>query len=280
MAVGELEQNYQQLHEKLLRGEMTEDEFKAEVDQLRFSDDLGNQWKLGWYTGKWYRYDDGQWIQDQPLDKQAPAKPAPAASEAPPPEDTRKRRSLAPCLVIALIGVLLLASIALIFGWNADWLTRTAGDTVAVASATAEEESTTEATATAIASSAPSDTPRPAASPTTAPTHISRATTAPSHTPPPTATIQRATATPSAQTPTASPTETVAPSPTTTASPAPTATASPVSTAVLPAEPTSTAAPSLSGRIYFPVFDPNPDRQTFDIHVYRLDDRERAVVIG
>lgn len=280
MAVGELEQNYQQLHEKLLRGEMTEDEFKAEVDQLRFSDDLGNQWKLGWYTGKWYRYDDGQWIQDQPLDKQAPAKPAPAVSEAPPPEDTRKRRSLAPCLVIALIGVLLLASIALIFGWNADWLTRTAGDTVAVASATAEEESTTEATATAIASSAPSDTPRPAASPTTAPTHISRATTAPSRTPPPTATIQRATATPSAQTPTASPTETVAPSPTTTASPAPTATASPVSTAVLPAEPTSTAAPSLSGRIYFPVFDPNPDRQTFDIHVYRLDDRERAVVIG
>ena len=84
MTVSELEATYQQLHEQMLRGELAEEEFKSEVEQLRFKDDLGTQWKIGWYTGKWYRYDDGQWIQDKPPTQQAPVVP-PAAAGAPPP---------------------------------------------------------------------------------------------------------------------------------------------------------------------------------------------------
>ena len=61
MTVSELEETYQQLHEQLLRGELDEEEFKAQVDPLRLKDDQGTEWKIGWYTGKWYRYDEGQW---------------------------------------------------------------------------------------------------------------------------------------------------------------------------------------------------------------------------
>jgi TolB protein len=45
-------------------------------------------------------------------------------------------------------------------------------------------------------------------------------------------------------------------------------------------KPTATAASGLSGRIYFPVYDSNPDRRTFDIHVMRLDSGERDILIG
>ena len=62
MTISEMEEAYQQLHAQLLRGELDEEEFKAEVEKLRFEDELGHQWKIGWYTGKWYRYDQGQWV--------------------------------------------------------------------------------------------------------------------------------------------------------------------------------------------------------------------------
>ncbi len=106
--------------EQLLRGELEEEEFKTEVDQLRFQDDLGNRWKIGWYTGKWYRYDQGQWVQGEPRDRLAQAAPLPAPDVAPGKEGKQQGRSRAAYLVIALIALLLLASVALIFGWNQD----------------------------------------------------------------------------------------------------------------------------------------------------------------
>ena len=33
-------------------GELDEEEFKTQAEQLRFEDAQGRQWKIGWYTGK------------------------------------------------------------------------------------------------------------------------------------------------------------------------------------------------------------------------------------
>jgi Tol biopolymer transport system component len=38
--------------------------------------------------------------------------------------------------------------------------------------------------------------------------------------------------------------------------------------------------PALSGRIFFPVYDPNPDRFTMDIYAVRLPSGERQIVLG
>ena len=279
MTVSELEETYQQLHEQLLRGELDEEEFKAQVDQLRLKDDQGTEWKIGWYTGKWYRYDEGQWVQDGPPDEQGSAAPPPVVGAVPPPGEPRKRRSLTPCLVVVLIALLLVASLALVFGWNTD---RWGGST---------EEATTVAqnTATGAATLAPSETSRPAATASAAPTRISEATSTPSRTPSPTATRRRPTATPTtgtaappAETTTVEPTETIRPTPTTTASPTSSSTTAPnptPSSTTAPRQPTP-GAPALSGRIYYPVYDPNPDRRTFDIHVFEIGSGKDDVVVG
>ena len=57
MTVTELEEAYQQLRDQLLNGDINDDSFRAMVEMLRYEDDRGNEWKIGWYTGKWYRYD-------------------------------------------------------------------------------------------------------------------------------------------------------------------------------------------------------------------------------
>ena len=284
MTVSELEATYRQLHEQMLRGELAEQDFKAEVEQLRFTDDLGTQWKIGWYTGKWYRYDDGQWVQDKPLAQQEPTAPVKAApvtgvGTPPPAEDSKERRPLTPCLVVALIALLLVASVVLIFGWNTDRWRPSEEDSTAIADATAAAE------ATAVAKTAPTETSAPLPSDTAQATKTARATAtrAPSNTSAPTATRQRATATSQASTPTTKPTRTprTTTSPTSTASRTPTteATAEPTPTARTATKPTPTTASGLSGRIYFPVYDNNPDRRTFDIHVFRLDSGERDILI-
>jgi TolB protein len=262
--IKELESDFEQLHEQLLRGELEEDDFKAEVEQLRYKDDLGRQWKIGWYTGKWYRHDQGQWVQGTPLERQDIDEPATATPL--PAEAGQRRRPVTYWLVGALVVLLLVASVVLVVGWNTDWWS---GSPAPIAEVTATE--------------AASPTPPPA-SPTSRP-----ATVVPS----PTATIEP-TATPRPQ-PTSQPTATTAPTSntdsevtaTTTAANTPTSTstssptASPVPSRTAPAA--STAAParaSLSGRIYFPVYDPDPARRTFDIYAVRLADGEREIVVG
>jgi hypothetical protein len=269
MTVSELEETYQQLHEQLLRGELNEEEFKAEVDQLRYKDDQGTQWKIGWYTGKWYRYEEGQWVQDSPPGEQGLAAPPPVAAVPPPAMEPRKRRSLTPCLVVVLVALVLLASVALIFGWNTDRWAKPTEETTAIAQNTATE----------VVAQAASETPRPTATASTAPTRITQATSPPSRTPSPTATRKRPTATPTSGTATP-PTETTAAKATTTAPPASTATASPTSSAATATRQPSPAAPSLSGRIYYPVYDPNPDHRTFDIYVFDIGSGKRELAVG
>jgi hypothetical protein len=285
MTVSEFETTYRQLHEQMLRGELAEEDFKSEVEQLRFKDDLGTQWKIGWYTGKWYRYEEGQWVQDKPPAQQAPAPPVSAAGAPPPAEDSRTRRSLTPCLVVALIALLLLASIVLIFGWNTDrW--GTAGDDLTAeveATAVAQATSPGEPSPTEASAPLPSDTAQATKTARATATSVSRSTATPSRTAAPTSTRQRATFTAEASGASATPTKTARPttSPAATTSRTPTteATTKPTPTKAT-TKPSPTAASGLSGRIYFPVYDANPDRRTFDIHVFRLDSGERDVLIG
>ncbi|MGD8903000.1 MAG: hypothetical protein PVI67_05515 [Anaerolineae bacterium] len=251
MTVTELEEAYQQLRDQLLNGDISDDSFRAMVEMLRYEDDRGNEWKIGWYTGKWYRYDRGQWIQGTPAEGAGSTVQGIAGRTLPAKDQARRRLPKVPCLVIALIGLLLAASALLIFGWNADWWQRAPEATAVAAEATQAEETTAPPTATATslptASPVPSDTPSPTATP-------------------------RPSATPTRRTATATATQTNTPAPT--ATPRPTSGAAPT-TGIRP-----TATPSLSGRIYFPVYDPNPDRRTFDIYVVDLATGEREIMLG
>jgi Tol biopolymer transport system component len=266
MNISELEKSYQKLHERLLRGELDEDEFKAQVEQLRFKDNRGDEWKIGWYTGKWYRYDEGQWVQGTPDDQPALGAPPPEASAPPLAEDRQKKRSLTPCLVVSLVALLLVASIALIIGWNYGWWSPAEEDATAVA-----EINDTDTPAPPTDTPSPTEPPRasPTNVPTTSasPTGASLATSAPSHTPSPTATRRQPTTTPTVtRTGTRRPTSTVNPSQT--------------PTAAATSRPFPTTAPSLAGQIYFPVYDSDPERQTFDIYVIQLASGKRNVVVG
>ena len=51
MTISELEEAYEQARERLLRGELDDEEFKADVEKLRYDDEQGRPWKIGWYTG-------------------------------------------------------------------------------------------------------------------------------------------------------------------------------------------------------------------------------------
>ena len=262
MTVSELEETYQQLRDRMLRGELDEEEFKAEVEHLRLEDDLGNQWKIGWYTGKWYRFDQGQWVQGQPQEPQASAPRPPAEEDASDTGTRRKRRSFTPCLVVALIGFLVLASLGLIFGWNPDRWGKPTETVPAVAAGTATKAASPLASETAMATA-------PAGA---SPTLVSRLTFTPSRTASPTSTPS----------PLPSPSTTPGPTlnPTQTSPPAPTAKPSMVPSTVPTTKPKPTPTPSLAGRILFPVYDASPDRRTFDIYAVDLATGKREIMIG
>ena len=207
MTVSELEEAYQRLRDQLLLGELDEADFRTAVERLRFQDELGNRWKIGWYTGKWYRYDHAQWIQGTPVESTIPSNRPGAAQVPPATDDDRKRFSLAPCLVITLVGLLLVASALLIFGWNTDWWRGSPEDAAAAVDARRAEEATVQ----------PSATPLPATA-TNLPTATATAT--PSATPSPTATRQP-TVTPRPNTSTPAPTQTSTSTPTATPRKAP-----------------------------------------------------------
>jgi TolB protein len=232
MTIDELEAIYRQLHERLLRGEMDEDSFKAQVEQLRFKDEQGNQWKIGWYTGQWYRYEQGQWVQGKPSARQTSGSPAPKRA---PSDEQRTSRPATFWLAPLLIGLVALAALALVVGWYADWWGKPSGSEI-VAAGTSPSATNPAPPAATTAAAPPTDkvlpTPQPSA---TATAHATR-TEAPSATPSPTSAI-------------------AAPSPL----------------------PSSVAAATLSGQIFFPAYDPL--RQTFDIYAVRLTAGERHLVV-
>ncbi len=82
MSVAEMERRFYELKGKLDVGAIREDEFKAEIEKLRFQDAQNRWWMIGAQSGKWYMYDGTRWIPGQPPE-QPPLPPPPAASAAP-----------------------------------------------------------------------------------------------------------------------------------------------------------------------------------------------------
>ena len=93
MIVEDMERRFFELKGKLDVGVVTEEEFKAQVQKLRFQDKQGRWWMLGAQSGKWYAYDGARWIPGQPPTDV----PSPAATEAAPvtPAVTETRESIA-----------------------------------------------------------------------------------------------------------------------------------------------------------------------------------------
>jgi hypothetical protein len=241
MTLSELEQEYKQSRELLLRGEIDEDAFKATVERLRFEDNLGRQWKLGWYTGRWYRYEQGEWIHDEPEKRRAPLSSISPGMLLAERGAGPSRRFFSRWLVAFLTALLLLTSVVLVTSLKADWW-----------------DGLQDATASArIAAPQPTTQVEPAApgqviARGTSSTRV-RSEVSPAATEPPTAEVERI------------------PTVIATSSPA----AGPRPNQTLPAP-----LPHLNGRIYFPVYDDHPERQTYDIYAVQLDTGERQMVVS
>lgn len=239
MNIEELEQTYQEFLAKSLKGEIDEQEFKASVERLRFEDEQGQQWKLGWYTGKWYRYEQGRWIHGEPTPSPAITASLHIADSSPGAAERSERRSRAPWLAILLILVLLLAAAALVAGWVRGWWGGSVAAPTVAAVVTGDTPPTSAATATR-----PLPTSTPEARST--PVHTRQAANTPEITPSPPASPERT-------------------------EPPPPASATPSAT-------TRSAQPSLSGQIFFPVYD--PEQKTFNIHTITLGSAERRMIVS
>jgi hypothetical protein len=110
-SVDELEERYQHLQAQLLRKELADDEFRAQVDQLRFEDAQGRQWKQGAFSGQWVRWEGGQWIAGNP---RLPLASEPAAVR--PPATARRPGALVVILAAVVLLTLVLVGLARI-----DW---------------------------------------------------------------------------------------------------------------------------------------------------------------
>ncbi len=66
MRFAEAEQTYRELEERLVRGEITEDEFTAQVAKLRLVDEECRRWMISPRTGRWLVYDGQQWVFAEP----------------------------------------------------------------------------------------------------------------------------------------------------------------------------------------------------------------------
>jgi LysM repeat protein len=63
----DLQRQYDELREQFDAGEMSEEEFKDQLEGLQLKDEQGRYWTIGALTGKWYRYDGRRWVQETPI---------------------------------------------------------------------------------------------------------------------------------------------------------------------------------------------------------------------
>ncbi len=85
MNVEEMERHFFELKGKLDVGAITEVDFKAEIEKLKFQDKQGRWWMIGAQSGKWYTFDGVRWLPGKPpVEEPAP----PVEPVAPPAEPT------------------------------------------------------------------------------------------------------------------------------------------------------------------------------------------------
>ena len=66
MHFAEAEKQYHELEGKLLAGELSEQDFVAQVNQLQVTDAEGRRWMLSARTGRWLLHDGQQWAFAEP----------------------------------------------------------------------------------------------------------------------------------------------------------------------------------------------------------------------
>jgi hypothetical protein len=66
MKTEEIRKLFNELKRSFEVGTIDEEEFQAETKDLFFQDSEGNYWTIGAKTEKWYRHEDGDWVQDSP----------------------------------------------------------------------------------------------------------------------------------------------------------------------------------------------------------------------
>lgn len=57
------EERFKQLKAQFEAGELTESEFKTQLEELMVQDEQGSWWMIGYETERWYRYDGTDWVQ-------------------------------------------------------------------------------------------------------------------------------------------------------------------------------------------------------------------------
>lgn len=258
MHFAEAEQKYRELEAGLVRGELKEEEFLAQVAHLRVIDQEGHRWMLSGRTGRWLMYDGQQWVFAEPPRQGTEAgahEPAPtvqvppATVVAPSPADEELApqergpwfapsrllaTGLAALLVIGcLVGGSVAAWVLVLRDWGQPTPTPAGATDVAIKETYTPRPPT--ATYTPTFTPTPSRTPTPTITPTPGPTVVSAVPVGPG---------PEATASPPPQTPTPTWTPIVLHVPTT-----PAASPSPTATPILSEGATATAAPP-SGQTY------------------------------
>ena len=86
MTLAQMESRFFELKGKLAVGQLTEDEFKREMENLRFQDRQGNWWMIGAQSGRWYYYDGTRWLLGQPNEptSESPVARQPDSDHLPP----------------------------------------------------------------------------------------------------------------------------------------------------------------------------------------------------
>ncbi|MBN1921862.1 MAG: hypothetical protein JW892_11490 [Anaerolineae bacterium] len=82
MTFAEAEQRFRFLEDQRQRGILTMEHYRAELTQLRVTDQWGRTWMLQEQTGQWFVFHEGQWRASQPP-QQAPPPPPVQASPLP-----------------------------------------------------------------------------------------------------------------------------------------------------------------------------------------------------
>ncbi len=72
MTLAQMQARFFELKGKLAVGQITEQEFKHALEQLRFQDPHGRWWMIGAQSGRWYYYDGARWLLGDPPDPGAP----------------------------------------------------------------------------------------------------------------------------------------------------------------------------------------------------------------
>jgi hypothetical protein len=111
----EIQDLFRKLKARLEAGEISEDQFEAEVRDLLFQDDEGNYWTIGAQTEKWYSYEAGEWVQSWPppkLERVEGEGSAPHVRAAALPSE--RKRGVDRRLVIGVVGAAFVACLLLV----------------------------------------------------------------------------------------------------------------------------------------------------------------------